>query len=259
MSVSSPLCDVYVCMRVFVHASLTLVVNEQLPSCSWNGHWDVRLGRCVCSRGYGGADCGSCAVASAGNAQVCVPTRSPLYQGYMLMTLPAAYAAGIVDGSRKPDSTCNYNGIYPNSQGKDGKHYGCDCFPSDGNKRRSAAPVSVRGIPQASLSLYTQVVVQCVDQSTLTSQQMAELDNMWYTAVQLEQQNRLNDTWYIVGIIFIILFFLLLTGIIVYCFVKNYTQTTGGGGDKSEDNVPIQGRIRRAPPTRSGEYRVQVK
>jgi hypothetical protein len=180
----------------------------------------------------------------------------------MLMTLPAAYAAGIVDGSRKPDATCNYNGIYPNSQGKDGKHYGCDCFPTDGNSRRRVATsaVSVKGIPQASLSLYTQVVVQCVDQSTLTAQQMAELDNMWYTAVQLEQQNRLNDTWYIVGVIFIILFALLLLGIVVYCFVINYGKATAKGGDDGGGSgVPIQGRIRRAPPTRSGEVRMQVK
>jgi hypothetical protein len=176
----------------------------------------------------------------------------------MLMTLPAAYAAGIVDGSRKPDATCNYNGIYPNSQGKDGKHYGCDCFPDAGNKRdASVALVSSKGIPQASLSLYTQVVVQCVDQSTLTAQQMAELDNMWYTAVQLEQQNRLSDTWYIVGVIFIILFILLLLGIVVYCFVINYGKATSKDGGGS--GVPIQGRIRRAPPTRSGEVRMQLK
>jgi hypothetical protein len=176
----------------------------------------------------------------------------------MLMTLPAAYAAGIVDGSRKPDATCNYNGIYPNSQGKDGKLYGCDCFPDAGNKRvASVALVSSKGIPQASLSLYTQVVVQCVDQSTLTAQQMAELDNMWYTAVQLEQQNRLSDTWYIVGVIFIILFILLLLGIVVYCFVINYGKATSKDGGGS--GVPIQGRIRRAPPTRSGEVRMQLK
>jgi hypothetical protein len=210
----------------------------------------------VCSRGFGGADCGSCAVASAGNAQVCVPTRSSLYEGYMLMTLPAAYAAQIVDGTRKPDATCNYNGIYPNSQGKDSKHYGCDCFPVAGNGRRSASSVSSRGIPQASLSLYTQVVVQCVDESTLTAQQMAELENMWYTAVQLEQQNRLNDTWYIVGVVFIILFVALLLGIVVYCFVVNYGKTKDGGTDDS-NGAPIQARM--VPSRRRGEVRVQVK
>jgi hypothetical protein len=169
----------------------------------------------------------------------------------MLMTLPAAYAKQIVDGTRRPDASVNYNGIYPNSMGKDNKHYGCDCFPdSDGAAKRSRHQ-SLRGISQASLSLYTQTVISCVDSSTLTTAQMAELDNMWYTAVQLEQQNLLNNTWYIVGIIFIILFVLLLLGVVLYCFIINYGKTT-----KSED-VPIQARL--APPRKRGEVRVQLK
>jgi len=185
------------------------------PSCSFNGFYDIQRHRCVCKDGFAGADCEQCMVSAVpGQTRVCVPMPRVTYQ---LMTLPTKLAEDIVSGRRKISATLTYPGIYPDSLGHDGKRYGCDC-------RVSAATRGKRWISNGNLYLYNQTIVECIDQSTLSAQQMAELTNMWYTAYQLEQEGRLNSTWYYVGIVFIVLFGVLLLGIVVYCVVINYNR-----------------------------------
>lgn len=221
------------------------------PSCSFQGYYDAKHRRCTCNYGFAGADCNQCAVAPAGHAYVCVPTRSVLYDGYMLMVLPSSFAEQIVSGTKKPDATLSYSGIYPNAVGHNGKRYGCNCrLDSAAEDANSPSARNKRWISNGNLYLYNQTVVTCIADSTLTMQQMAELTSMWYQAYSLEQQGLLNNTWYIVGIIFIILFGLLLLGIIVYCAVKSYEGTVsespfeepGGSGVAATPlKNPVQG------------------
>lgn len=193
-------------------------VQCERPSCSYQGYYDTKHRRCVCNYGYAGTDCGQCAVAPAGHTHVCVPTRSVLYEGYMLMVLPTAFAEQIVGGTKKPDATIAYSGIYPNSPGYNGKHYGCNCRVDD----VSSSSRNKRWISNGNLYLYNQTIVTCIADSTLSALQMAELTNMWYQAYSLEQQGLLNNTWYIIGIVFIVAFGLLVLGITIYCVVKSY-------------------------------------
>jgi hypothetical protein len=200
------------------------------PSCSFKGYYEKLKKRCICNNGYSGTDCEQCATSPVGQSYTCVPSKSHLHDGYMLLLLPSDFSSKIISGEKKPDPTLNYNGIYPNSIGKDGKKYGCDCRldNGDGNKKR--------WISNGNLQVYNQTIVECISESTLSSQQMIELTNMWYTAYTLEQQGRLNDTWYIIGIIFIVFFILETLCIIIYCFVKNYDSQKNQDND-GNDNV----------------------
>ena len=226
----------------------------QYPSCSFNGIWDGALSRCVCNRGYGGVNCDQCASSPSPDISkyICIPTRSPLHvaSGYMLMLLPNAFADDILSGTRKPDPHLPYPGILPGTLGHDGKPRACDCTRSYGATARSIAS---RAISNANLDLYTQLVVSCTQSSTLSLQQMQELEQMWYSAVSLEQQNLLNNTWFIVGIIFICLFILENMILIIWCFVKYYQREEqeilvaegespygGGGSMKRGRRVPPQ-------------------
>jgi hypothetical protein len=155
----------------------------------------------------------------------------------MLLLLPSDFAAKIISGEKKPDPSLNYNGIYPNSLGKDGKKYGCDCrITSDQNNRK-------RWISNGNLQLYNQTVVECIAESSLSAQQMVELTNMWYTSYTLEQEGRLNDTWYIVGIVFIVAFILETLIIIIYCFVKNYDSFNINSPTEDLEEQPINSAI----------------
>ena len=184
----------------------------ELPSCSFHGYYDLAKHRCSCLQGFAGTDCEQCAIAAnAGQTNVCVP--SPRHT-YVLMTLPSAFAAQIVSGEKRPAPSITYNGIYPNSIGKDGKKYGCNCRAEEESKKR--------WISNGNLYLYNETVVNCIEDSSLSTQQMEELIDMWYTAYSLEQAGRLNDNWYIIGIVFIIAFILETIIIIIYCVIKNY-------------------------------------
>lgn len=208
------------------------------PSCSFRGYYDKQKHRCTCNQGFAGVDCEQCAVAPANNNYVCVPSKSVLYDGYMLMLLPSSFAADIVSGRKKPDPSISYTGIYPNSVGFDKQKYGCDCRPDNSQKKR--------WISNGNLYLYNETIVDCIAASSLSGQQMAELTNMWYSAYSLEQQGLLNNTWYIVGIVFIVLFVLQTAAIVLYCV---FTHT----GKAREDSPygamreiqPLRGRIRR--------------
>lgn len=187
------------------------------PSCSFHGYYDIKKKHCVCNAGFAGIDCEQCAVAPmSSQVNVCVPSPQNVY---ILMTLPISFAAQLVSGEKKPSPTVTYNAIYPNSIGKDGKHYGCDCRAESAENRK-------RWISNGNLFLYNETIVTCVAESTLTTQQMSELINMWYTAYTLEQQGRLNDTWYILGIVFMVLFAVTIFILIIYCIVQYYNRTT---------------------------------
>jgi hypothetical protein len=107
------------------------------------------------------------------------------------------------------------------------------------------------------LFLYNETIVNCIADSTLSAQQMAELTNMWYQAYSLEQQGLLNNTWYIVGIIFIILFGLLLLGIIVYCAVKSYE---GSVSESPFEDAPSSTEASGTAPTKfKKQYQYSVR
>jgi hypothetical protein len=132
------------------------------------------------------------------------------------MNLPTTYAQKLVSGAVKADASLSYNALIPGSGaiGVDGKALDCACQP-DGKRKR---------ISPANLDLYNQTVVDCIESSTLTNQQMQELESLWATCVSLEQQGLLTNAWYIVAIIFIILFGLLVIALLIYCVFVNYTQ-----------------------------------
>jgi hypothetical protein len=146
----------------------------------------------------------------------------------MLMLLPNAFADDILSGTRKPDPHLPYPGILPGTLVHYGKPRACDCTRSDG-----ARAIASRAISNSNLDLYTQLVISCTQSSTLSLQQMQELEQMWYSAVSLEQQNLLNNTWFIVGIIFICLFILENMILIIWCFVKYY--------QREEENLVAEG------------------
>ena len=122
-----------------------------------------------------------------------------------------------MSGQVKADASLNYNAVIPGSgaPGVDGKALDCACQPLDSRKKR---------ISPANLDLYNQTVVDCIEASSLTNQQMQELESLWATCVSLEQQGLLTDAWYIVAIVFIILFALLLVALLIYCVYTSYTR-----------------------------------
>jgi hypothetical protein len=131
----------------------------------------------------------------------------------MLMRLPTTFAEKIISGEVKPESSIPYTGIHPGSTGHDGRHYGCDCLP-EREKR----------ISNAALSLYTLIITECIEESSLNAQQMAELQNFWYQCVSLQEQGLLTDTYFILFIVFLVLFILVLAGLVVYCIIINYNK-----------------------------------
>jgi Flp pilus assembly protein TadB len=139
----------------------------------------------------------------------------------MLMHLPTTYAQKLVAGTVKADASLNYNALIPGSGalGVDGVALDCACQPVDAAKKKKNKRIS-----PANLDLYNQTVVDCIESSTLTNQQMQELESLWATCVSLEQQGLLTNAWYIVAIIFIILFGLLVVALLIYCIFINYTQ-----------------------------------
>lgn len=191
-----------------------------VPTCSSNGLWSTSSNACVCHRGWAGADCSVCAPSGTTSSTgvsytwVCVPSKA---SKYMLMNLPTTYAQKLVAGTVKADASLNYNALIPGSGalGVDGVALDCACQPLGKKKKR---------ISPANLDLYNQTVVDCIESSTLTNQQMQELESLWATCVSLEQQGLLTSAWYIVAIIFIILFGLLVVALLIYCVFVNYTQ-----------------------------------
>jgi hypothetical protein len=230
----------------------------QYPSCSFNGIWDGGLSRCVCNRGFGGVDCDQCAQSPSPDVSkfICIPTRSPLHvnSGYMLMLLPNAFADDILSGVRKPDAHLSYTGIMPGTVGFDGKRRNCDCTVVNTSGK------SNRAISNANLDLYTQLVISCTQSSTLSLQQMQELEQMWYTAVSLEQQNLLNNTWFIVGIIFICLFVVENMIILIYCFVKHYQKEEElvSMEQQQQQNAPYGGEKPRGGPRGKGRKNLRM-
>lgn len=194
-----------------------------IPTCSSNGLWSSSKNACACHRGWAGADCSVCAPSGTTSSTgvsytwVCVPSKATKY---MLMNLPTTYAQKLVSGAVKADASLSYNALIPGSGavGVDEKALDCACQPLDteGGKRKRISP--------ANLDLYNQTVVDCIETSTLTNQQMQELESLWATCVSLEQQGLLTNAWYIVAIIFIILFGLLVIALLIYCVFVSYTQ-----------------------------------
>jgi hypothetical protein len=191
-----------------------------VPTCSHNGLFDNVRQVCNCHRGWGGPDCSQCSPSGTTNANgvsytwVCVPSKATRY---MLMNLPTTYAQKLIAGTVKADASLSYNALVPGGTvaSVDGKMLDCACQPIDNRKKR---------ITPADLDLYNQTITACIASSTLTMQQMQELENLWATCVSMEQQGTLNNTWYILGIVFIVLFGVLLIGIVIYCVFINYTK-----------------------------------
>ena len=206
-----------------------------ISSCSHNGRWDERTARCQCRTGYAGDTCNQCATPSAGKTYVCVPSKSNAFDGYMMMQLPTSFADKIISGAVRPDSSIAYTGIRPGDVGFNGRRYGCDCIAED--KRRQ------QRISNAALSLYNLIITECIEDSTLNAQQMDELQNFWYECVSLQEQGLLTNAWYIVAIVFIVLFVLMITGIVIYCIVVSYarkrTEYQTGDEDIEDVEMPI--------------------
>lgn len=193
-----------------------------VPTCSNNGLFSSSANACVCHRGWAGADCSVCSPSGTTNANgvsytwTCVPSKA---SRYILMNLPTSYAQKLVSGAVKADASLTYNAIIPGSGslGVDGKALDCACQPIDEKKRRE------KRISPGNLDLYNQTIVDCITSSTLTNQQMQELESLWASCVSLEQQGLLSQTWYILAIVFIILFGLLVICLVIYCVFVNYT------------------------------------
>ncbi len=191
-----------------------------VPTCSYNGFYSAAKQTCVCQRGWAGSDCSTCAASGVTNAQgvshtwTCVPNKS---SRYLLMNLPTTYAQQLISGAIKADASLSYHALIPGSSTKsvDGKLLDCACNPIESHKKR---------ITPANLDLYNQTVVDCIEASTLTANQMQELESLWATCVSLEQQGLLTNAWYIVAIIFIILFGISIIAWAVYCVFINYTR-----------------------------------
>jgi hypothetical protein len=190
-------------------------VKCDVPSCNApNGMYDDRIKKCVCKNGWAGVSCDQCAVSSGNNDWVCVPSKSPLLKGYVLMILPKNYVVQLLSGAAKPDPTISYNAIRPGSAGYNGKIFDCMCEP----------PVSTkRGASPANLALYSQVIYDAIDASTLNLAQQVEAASMWGQTVNLSNANLLTSAngWYITAIIFIILFILEIFVFILYCVISN--------------------------------------
>ncbi len=190
-------------------------VRCEVPGCNApNGLYDDRVKKCVCKNGWAGISCDQCAVSSGNNEWVCVPSKSPLLKGYVLMILPKTYVAQLISGAAKPDPTISYNAIRPGTAGFNGKVFDCICEPQI-NAKRGASP--------ANLALYSQVIYDAIDASTLNTAQQIEAASLWGQSVNLSNANLLYNAsgWYIAAVVFIILFVLELVVFVVYCIVVN--------------------------------------
>lgn len=197
----------------------------EIPDCGIHGAFDPFSGQCTCRRGWDGYRCDQCALPNSPDMElVCVPV---VHGDYLLLEVEANVAHDLLTGLENPMSQ-PYNAIRPGpgkgTLGHDGRYYGCDCLPLDYVKqaRNAHRDLLKRGISAADLGAFDQVISDCITMSNLTSQQMTELNELWNRCLTQERRGRLNDTWYILGIIFICLTIILIIVVVVTCFLWSY-------------------------------------
>lgn len=234
----------------------------EVPDCGVHGSFDPFRGVCVCRRGWDGYQCSQCALPTRADREyVCVPAHNA---DYLLLEVGADVASDLLAGHTVGAIEQSYPTILPTSgkgtRGHDNRYYGCDCRPVDEmrNAREAHRAMMMLArdprISAADLGAFDTVISDCIADSNLTAQQMQELNELWDRCLEQERRGRLNDTWYILGIIFIILTIALLIGIVITCFLWSYQldRLRMLGVTSQVDLPPAQRLGRRVKPHRGG-------
>lgn len=210
----------------------------EIPYCGEHGMYDPFAGECTCHRGWGGQWCDRCALPTrTGYIWTCVPGKT---SDYILMQLSGDVANQVVQGQINPLAQ-SYAGIFPVSgdpggvKGHDGRYYDCACRPVDHVKASRQLRYAIaqrdpntvvhgtgKRYGWSDLGAFDIVVTDCIADGNLTMQEMDDLNCLWDTCVRQARHGRLNDSWYIVGIIFIVLFIVALVILVMTCFLWSY-------------------------------------
>lgn len=196
--------------------------NCEVVDCGLHGSYDPFTGTCSCARGWDGYRCDQCATPLQTSLDyICVPGKR---SDYVLLQVNRNIAQRMLINAINPLNR-PYPAIKPNSQGHDKRHYGCDCRPHDELQRARDmhhSLIAARSTSVAELGEFDEVISDCITNSNLTAQQMQDLNDLWNTCMTQELRGRLGDTWYIVGVIFIVLFIVVLFAWIITCFMWSY-------------------------------------